>query len=434
MRRGRSDSCCWCYGGSASSGGDAELEARILEFMGNSRKPGAFPTRRELEEAGRYDLAEAIGRRGGWFSLGWDLDDDMNERLDIDLNMEEFLRRVNNCRDSGAFEGNEAYSLDSHGSSESASSSGRSLKIGAEEESGIEGILQRLEKHRQSSLHICSEKSENGKWASSRGDGNDMKIVTTDAVRCNLGDTSMAATDSWRTWSTRRAGFHDTEFEPAEISFGQDKEGRKTSMDETAVVTEKGTENLFRQSGVYHNDIRARIQHFEAELNSALEFMMFKSSQKVMRGSCSRSDVLKLSDALEFQENQFINAQERLRSIRTKLTILEGKMTLATIDAQKTTEKKQSRIDSAYIAMRLLRTTHIVWPNSASEVLVAGSFDSWTCQRKMEKSSAGIFSLTLLLYPGKYEIKFIVDGKWRVDPLRPVVQNHGHENNLLVII
>lgn len=103
-------------------------------------------------------------------------------------------------------------------------------------------------------------------------------------------------------------------------------------------------------------------------------------------------------------------------------------------DAQKTTEKKQSRIDSAYIAMRLLRTTHIVWPNSASEVLVAGSFDSWTCQRKMEKSSAGIFSLTLLLYPGKYEIKFIVDGKWRVDPLRPVVQNHGHENNLLVII
>ncbi|KAJ6898101.1 5'-AMP-activated protein kinase subunit beta-2 [Populus alba x Populus x berolinensis] len=54
-------------------------------------------------------------------------------------------------------------------------------------------------------------------------------------------------------------------------------------------------------------------------------------------------------------------------------------------------------------------------------------------QRRMEKSSVGIFSLYLKLYPGRYEIKFIVDGEWRIDPLRPIVYNNGYENNLLII-
>ena len=31
------------------------------------------------------------------------------------------------------------------------------------------------------------------------------------------------------------------------------------------------------------------------------------------------------------------------------------------------------------------------------------------------------------------QIKFIVDGQWKVDPLRPIVKNNGYENNLLII-
>lgn len=49
-------------------------------------------------------------------------------------------------------------------------------------------------------------------------------------------------------------------------------------------------------------------------------------------------------------------------------------------DARKMMEKKQNRINGAYLATQLLHTTHIVWPNSASEVLLAGSFDGWTSQ------------------------------------------------------
>ncbi|MED6176602.1 Protein PTST 2, chloroplastic, variant 2 [Stylosanthes scabra] len=102
-------------------------------------------------------------------------------------------------------------------------------------------------------------------------------------------------------------------------------------------------------------------------------------------------------------------------------------------DAHKIVEEKQKRINNAHRAMQILKTTCVVWANPASQVYLAGSFDGWFSQIKMEKSNTGIFSVSLQLYPGKYEIKFVVDGEWRVDPLRPIVTNNGYENNLLVV-
>lgn len=49
-------------------------------------------------------------------------------------------------------------------------------------------------------------------------------------------------------------------------------------------------------------------------------------------------------------------------------------------DAQKMVEEKQKRIDDNRRAFQHLRTTCIVWPNSASVVLLAGSFDGWATQ------------------------------------------------------
>jgi len=30
-------------------------------------------------------------------------------------------------------------------------------------------------------------------------------------------------------------------------------------------------------------------------------------------------------------------------------------------------------------------------------------------------------------------MKFIVDGEWKIDPLRPIVTNDGYENNLFIV-
>ncbi|MCD7472166.1 hypothetical protein HAX54_013173 [Datura stramonium] len=431
--------CCCCCGEGSQSESDMKLEAEILAFMEKSQNPHAFPTRKDLEKAGRVDLLEAIKSRGGWYSFGWDSEEESTDQEnahkagaeEMDFDIEELRRRVEKYQESNYLRGNEDSDSDfSFGnSSQPASSSGRSLEAAVEEDNGIEGILNRLEKERISSL----DRTDLGKNGSLTTFSNKKGGLSDSGGKLNRKYTS----DMWRAWSTQRACPEGTEFEVGEIDFDTRPNGGKTetSRDDVFTIKENSYEAPERWRYYNHNDIRTRLQHLELELSSTLHSLRSKSqefSSKEVLGR-SPSDLQELSDAREFQENDVINAQKRLRSIRAKLAILERKMALALTDAEKLLEQKQKRIDGASRALQFLRTTLIVWHNSASEVLLTGSFDGWTTQRKMEKLRTGVFSVSLKLYPGSYEIKFIVDGIWKVDPLRPIVRNNGHENNLLIV-
>lgn len=446
--------CCWCKQGE----GDIELEAEIMDFMAKSPKPTMFPTMDELMEAGRVDLVEAIKKKGGWYSLGWDernVGDNVEEAVDFDL--EEFQRRVESCKESASLREQYHDSFSPHGKqdgfsyevnssnsanlyslqSEASASLGRSLENGADEEVGIQGILSRLEKQRNSDFSINS--GNNRSEASARTDlGENGRLshgFHQKASFHTFGNNNSPA-KSWRTWSNQQAGFQHTEFEAAEISFSNNpvESDKEIRHDGTTVNTEEHAEAWDKHEHINLNQIRTRLQHLESELTEALHSLRSKKEEYISEEvSGSSSDLQKLSDAWEFQQNEFMSAQERLRSIRAKLAVLEGKMALAVNNAQKIVDVKQKQIDRARKALQLLRTTCIVWPNSASEVFLAGSFDGWATQRKMEKSRTGIFSLYLKLYPGRYEIKFIVDGTWKIDPLRPIVNNNGYENNILIV-
>ena len=62
-----------------SEEGDLALEGEILEFMKESKNPKAFMSRKELVEAGRMDLVDAIAKKGGWLLLGWDFSEEEDE-------------------------------------------------------------------------------------------------------------------------------------------------------------------------------------------------------------------------------------------------------------------------------------------------------------------------------------------------------------------
>ncbi|KAL9240888.1 hypothetical protein vseg_015058 [Gypsophila vaccaria] len=360
----------------------------------------------------------------------------------------------------GEFDGNEDEKREV---SKELDESNGSIEVEREEVSGIEGILQRLEKQRNISFGTNSERNVN----TTHGFGEQSSGSSTDVDSChpegsvpaslglngpmysgngsvrsysNTSSSSLKA-DTWRAWSDQRAGYSDKEFE-AEIDFGgkPDIKTPDDSLGEILAVTDikegleltKDLDSLVRD--ISQTDIKSRLQHLKLELSSALRSLNSNAtdlSEKVEEHSSE--DLTRLSDASEFQETEFMHTQHKLRSMRANLAVLEGKMALAMIDAQKILEEKQKRIDDARVALQLLRTTCIVWPNSGSEVLLAGSFDGWATQWKMERSSTGIFSLWLKLYPGQYEIKFIVDGIWMVDPLRPIVNHSGFENNLLLV-
>ncbi|KAL6969534.1 hypothetical protein U1Q18_029246 [Sarracenia purpurea var. burkii] len=495
--------CCRCKGW--ESEGDLALEAKILEFMKKSKKPDAFPTKEELMDAGRMDLVEAIVTRSGWFSLGWDLDDDNEEEKvqehiasrncdderakgqengrvggnndDGDLVgvVRDYPERFESHQESNSFDGGDederfGVSSISTSGSQSPSSSGRSLELEEVEEIGIEGILSRLEKQRNLSFGIdlgkighstlaLNEYGNESLGTSRVADSADLRssskimldvpnksIINNSAGKfshkrsiSDFDDSKNSLNlETWTTWSSHPANFSDAKFGDDQIDLGAHKmhEAKNASKEEILAITKGGsTEASEKQKEISHSDIRTRLQHLELELALTLRLLRSKDEVFVSKKGyeTSGNDLRKLSDAWEFQENEIMNAQDRLRSIRAKLVVVEGKMALAIIDAQKNVDEKKRRIDDARKALQPLRLACVVWPNPASEVLLAGSYDGWTTQRKMEKSDTGIFSACLKLYPGRYEIKFIVDGVWKTDPLRPIVHSNGHENNLLII-
>ena len=50
------------------------------------------------------------------------------------------------------------------------------------------------------------------------------------------------------------------------------------------------------------------------------------------------------------------------------------------------------------------------------EVFLAGSFNNWQLNTPMRDSkSPGVYTRRLLLEPGEYPYKFVVNGEWRLD-------------------
>ncbi|KAK9116891.1 hypothetical protein Sjap_015838 [Stephania japonica] len=405
--------------------GDLCLEAGILEFMQKSGNPGAFPSKKELIEAGRGDLVEGIVRQGGWLSLGWDVDGDEDIVGENGGSVQDFLDSVSGgAKDDGNVDGDLRYfdgddrifevgivdddSMYAGGrikSSAVSSSSGRGEKV--ENDVGIEGILSRLEKERNLSFGICSGEKQDKVHALVRDNHGDSQLeISTDSEEMG----GIYKPDMWRKWSTQRAGFSESEFEAAEIGeqvSTKDATYLKNSNTRYAVGTEANITN--KEKG--NNKIRSRIKDLESELTSVLHVLRSRRdrtvSDKVLDSALQThethwldwadpplsiipylvsdkenplEELHKLSDAWEFQETEVMHAQDKLRSIRAKLAVLEGKMTLAIVDAQKVVELKQKKINDAQKALSLLRTACIVWPNPGNEVLLSGSFDGWTSQ------------------------------------------------------
>lgn len=73
----------------------------------------------------------------------------------------------------------------------------------------------------------------------------------------------------------------------------------------------------------------------------------------------------------------------------------------------------------ATIKRRRVKFEVLAEPNS--KVFLAGSFNDWNSESKQlkEKDNDGIYTGTLLLEPGEYEYKFVINGEWLIDSENP---------------
>jgi 5'-AMP-activated protein kinase regulatory beta subunit len=75
--------------------------------------------------------------------------------------------------------------------------------------------------------------------------------------------------------------------------------------------------------------------------------------------------------------------------------------------------------------------------HQAREVAVTGDFNQWNrASHPMKQDGNGRWKKVVLLLPGQYEYKFIVNGHWRTDPDNPKRCRNcfGTYNNILQVV
>lgn len=76
------------------------------------------------------------------------------------------------------------------------------------------------------------------------------------------------------------------------------------------------------------------------------------------------------------------------------------------------------------------------YDQNADSVCLAGSFNDWNPHvSPLRNVRAGGWALRLLLAPGRYEYRFLVDGQWRMDPRarQQVTDFCGGVNSVLTV-
>ncbi|MBL0714900.1 MAG: glycogen-binding domain-containing protein [Desulfosarcina sp.] len=88
-------------------------------------------------------------------------------------------------------------------------------------------------------------------------------------------------------------------------------------------------------------------------------------------------------------------------------------------------------------ATRRRRILFAIGDNQAHEVAVSGDFNKWNLTSHLMKSDGnGLWQKIMILPPGQYEYKFLVDGRWRTDPNNPdkCTNCFGTFNNVLRVM
>ncbi|KAJ4969741.1 hypothetical protein NE237_002840 [Protea cynaroides] len=149
--------------------------------------------------------------------------------------------------------------------------------------------------------------------------------------------------------------------------------------------------------------------------------------------ACDRDNevaINSLNVLLHRKELELSQLKEQIEKEQCALSILQTKAETEINKAQKVISAKDAELHAAEESLLGLKEVQIEYWANGNNVEVAGSFNGWDHRIKMDlhPSSSAINSLrsrksrlwstVLWLYPGVYEIKFIVDGCWIIDPQR----------------
>ncbi|CAN0881158.1 Protein PTST homolog 3, chloroplastic [Linum grandiflorum] len=150
---------------------------------------------------------------------------------------------------------------------------------------------------------------------------------------------------------------------------------------------------------------------------------------------------------LQEKELELNQLKEQIEKETLILSDLQTKAEIEITKAQQLIVEKDAELLAVEESLSDLVEVTIQYRGEGQCVEVAGSFNGWhhkimmdsdadpdtssSAEKIKEPRKASIWSTTLWLYPGVYEVKFIVDGEWRNDDHMESVTQGGISNNIL---
>lgn len=146
---------------------------------------------------------------------------------------------------------------------------------------------------------------------------------------------------------------------------------------------------------------------------------------------------------LHQKELELSQLKEQIEKEKLALSALQTKAEREISKAQKLISEKDAELLVAEGSLSGLVEVEVQYCGNGEMVEVAGSFNGWHHPVRLDPQPSSsikdhfgsrksrLWSAMLWLYPGVYEVKFIVDGHWRVDPQMESVTKGGICNNVL---
>ena len=107
---------------------------------------------------------------------------------------------------------------------------------------------------------------------------------------------------------------------------------------------------------------------------------------------------------------------------------------MASKKAQKRADSKDTQSTKEASAKK--RVTFFMKAPQAKEVSVAGDFNGWsTTKHAMKQDKGGLWKKIVMVPPGRFEYKFMVDGDWALNPDNDCtcINSFGAENHVLEV-
>jgi hypothetical protein len=142
----------------------------------------------------------------------------------------------------------------------------------------------------------------------------------------------------------------------------------------------------------------------------------------------SEENLLRRADALAADANKLLATTETLLG--------SGRINRQTEQAP-TPQETQRKIERIYGPQRVEDgMAFVVRANGASNVRLAGDFNDWNPERsQLQRLDADTFHIKLPLSPGRYQYRYVIDGRWENDPANEWIEHNpfGEVNNVVEV-